>query len=127
MIKVKHFMEAVEPDDGKRLWVEPIGLTLDLQQWCAVHYVLPHFGPPRNVWDWFEERRGSEGYEHFRGVYHEHLDKGQLRKVLLEMVRLSGRGSDFTLLHQGDDPGHNTATALHEYMSELSSYCPPEA
>ena len=30
MIKVKHFMDEVESDDGKRMWVEPIGLTRDL-------------------------------------------------------------------------------------------------
>jgi hypothetical protein len=31
-----------------------------------------------------------------------------------------------TLLHQGDDCEHNTATALHEFLSELEAYCPRE-
>jgi uncharacterized protein YeaO (DUF488 family) len=33
---------------------------------------------------------------------------------------------NITLLHQGDDPNHNTATALHEYLSELQAYSRPE-
>ena len=36
MIKVKHLLEAVEESDGQRLWVEPIGLTKDLREWCQV-------------------------------------------------------------------------------------------
>ena len=35
MIKVKHFLDAVEQDDGQRLWVEPIGLCNDLREWWA--------------------------------------------------------------------------------------------
>ena len=27
MIKVKHFLDEVEEDDGQRLWVEPINVT----------------------------------------------------------------------------------------------------
>ena len=30
MIKIKHFMETREDDDGDRLWVESVGLTKDL-------------------------------------------------------------------------------------------------
>ena len=36
MIKVKHFLEPVEADDGLRMWIEPVGLTKDLRQWCAI-------------------------------------------------------------------------------------------
>ena len=28
MIKIKHLLDAVERDDGTRIWIEPIGLTL---------------------------------------------------------------------------------------------------
>ena len=45
MIKIKHFMDAREEDDGERLWVEPTGLTKDLVEWCAVDHLLPHLGP----------------------------------------------------------------------------------
>ena len=33
MIKIKHFMDAPEEDDGRRIWVEPFGLTADLAMW----------------------------------------------------------------------------------------------
>ena len=45
----------VEESDGQRLWVEPIGLTKDLREWCKVDHVLPHLGPPMNAWKVLEE------------------------------------------------------------------------
>src|SRR5205823_2747898 len=79
MIKIKHFMDAKEADDGERLWVESIKLTKDLTEWCHVDPVLPHLGPPMELCEWFEEH--PDGYEYFRGNYHEHLTKGGLRKA----------------------------------------------
>jgi uncharacterized protein YeaO (DUF488 family) len=122
MIKVKHLMESVEYDDGKRLWIEPIGLTRDLCQWCSVSRVLPHLGPPREVWEWYEAH--PDGYEYFRGVYHEALARGPHRQSLQELSCIS-QNENITLLHQSDDPQHNTATALFEYLVDLRSYCPP--
>lgn len=123
MIKVKHFLEAVEPGDGQRVWVEPIALTKDLCGWCKVDHVLSHLGPPRQLWDWFSEH--VEGYEYFRGCYHEHLAKGCYRDALQQLA-CAAMKEDFTLLHQGDDASHNTAAALHEFLSELEAWCPRE-
>ena len=125
MIKVKHFMDGVEPDDGQRLWVEPVGLTRDLRLWCQVHAVLKQFGPPRSLWAWFEERHDADAYDYFRGAYHDSLASGPYRQVLQELAWHAMR-TGITLLHQGDDPEHNTATALYEFLSELQSYCPPQ-
>ena len=36
--------------------------------------------------------------------------------------RSGGINENFTLIHQGDDAAHNTATALYEYLSELSAH-----
>src|SRR5688572_23893744 len=119
MLKVKHFMDAVEPDDGCRVWVEPMGLTRDLRGWCDVHVVLSRFGPPRELWDWFEERGGgADAYEFFRGAYHLHLSRRPDRQSLQELARRAMH-ADFTLLHQAEDPEHNTATALYEFVTEL--------
>jgi uncharacterized protein YeaO (DUF488 family) len=123
MIKIKHLMDAAETDDGQRLWIEPIGLTRDFQQWCNVTHVLSHLGPPLALWEWFEEH--PDGYEYFRGRYHAILDQSPYKPALQHMARAMAH-EDFTLLHQGSDPAHNTAVALHEYLSELSAYCPPE-
>ena len=123
MIKIKHFLEPVEKDDGQRLWVEPIGLTRDLQQWCRIDHVLSHLGPPRKLWDWFEKH--PDGYEHFRGVYHEHLSRSSYKEALQELARASVRET-FTLVHQSELSESNTAVALFEYLSELEAWCPPE-
>ena len=66
MIKVKHICDAVEEDDGLRMWVEPIGLVKDLQQWCRINHVMPHLGPPKDAWDRLAENPDS--YEEFRGA-----------------------------------------------------------
>ena len=123
VIKVKHFMDGVEGDDGTRIWVEPIGLTRDLQALCAVRLVLPHLGPPRELWDWFE--RQPIGYEFFRGRYHEHLAHSGMRPALQQLANMSAH-ENFTLLHQGIDAERNTATALYEFIRALTAYSPPE-
>jgi uncharacterized protein YeaO (DUF488 family) len=124
MIKVKHLMDEVEHDDGQRLWVEPIGLTRDMREWCSVHEVLPQFGPPIALWRLLETRP-EEAYDYFRGRYHEHLAAGQLKPALQALAQ-AGMHENFTLLHQSLDREHNTATALRDFISELEAYIKPE-
>ena len=123
MIKVKHLLEAVEESDGQRLWVEPIGLTKDLREWCHVDHVLPHLGPPMGAWKVLEEH--PDAYDFFRAKYHEHLKKSQYRAAL-QSLALASRQETFTLVHQSDDAEHNSAMALYEFLSELESYIKPE-
>jgi uncharacterized protein YeaO (DUF488 family) len=123
MIKVKHVLDAVETDDGQRLWVEPIGITKDLREWCQVGHVLSHLGPPMVLWAWYEQH--PDGYEFFRGKYHEYLAQSPYGEALKQLA-IAGTKENFTLLHQGDDPQHNSAIALYEYLSELQAYSPQE-
>jgi uncharacterized protein YeaO (DUF488 family) len=123
MIRIKHFLEAAEPEDGQRIWAEPIGLTRDLREWCKVDHVMPHLGPAKKLWDWFKEH--PDGYEYYRGVYHETLKNGPYRDALQQLACASMKET-FTLIHDGDDHEHNTATALFEFLSELEAYCPRE-
>ena len=124
MIKVKHFLDAVERDDGLRMWVEPVGLTKDLKEWCHVDHVMPHLGPPKDVWEWFGEH--PDAYEVFRGQYHECLSVSHYRPAL-QRLACAGLRENFTLLHAAEDPEHNCASALREFIDELEAYCPPEA
>lgn len=119
MFKVKHFLEAVEGDDGHRFWVEPIGVTRDLREMCKIDQVMDHVGPPRALWEWFEEH--PQGYEYFRARYHGALESGPHRQALEQLVKLAQHGN-VTLLHQGDNPNENTAAALHEFLSEMRAY-----
>ena len=124
MITVKHFMDPVDVEDGQRIWVEPIGLTRDLAQWCDVHFMVPEVGPPPKLWEWFEEH--PDGYEFFRARYHEILSRQPLRDALQHLANIT-TGHNITLLHQGSDPQHNTAAALYEFISILSACSPPGA
>jgi len=123
MIRIKHVMDAVETEDGERLWVEPIGLCKDLREWCGVNHVLPHLGPPMSAWKVLEDH--PDAYEFFRAKYHEALRKSPYRAALQQLACAS-RHETFTLLHQSDDPEHNSAVALGEYLSELEAYCKPD-
>lgn len=123
MIKIKHLLETVEPDDGARLWVEPIGVTNDLREWCQVHHLMMHIGPPMPLWQWFQDH--PDGYAYFRSKYHEYLSETRRRQLLLNLAAAAMQ-QDFTLLHQGDDPNQNSATALYEFLTELQAYVPPE-
>lgn len=120
MIKVKHFMDPPEPDDGIRVWVEPIGLTRDLQEWCRVEQVLSHLGPSLQLWRWFASH--PTGYPHFRGRYHEQLENGPYAMALRALAQ-AAVNENLTLLHAGDDPSRNSASALHEYLGELEARC----
>lgn len=124
MIKVKHLMDEVEPDDGQRLWVEPIGLTKDMREWCSVQEVLPQFGPPIALWRLLETK-SEDAYDYFRGRYHEHLAAGRLKPALQTLAQ-AGLRENFTLLHQSTDGEHNTATALRDFITELEAYIKPE-
>lgn len=124
MIKVKHLMDSVEPDDGQRIWVEPIGLTQDMREWCSVNEVLPQVGPPIALWRLLESKP-EDAWEYFRGRYHEHLAAGKLKPALQALAQ-AGLRENFTLLHQGLDPDHNTAAALREFIVELEAYLKPE-
>ena len=119
MIKVKHLMDAVEGDDGQRMWVESTPLTKDLRAWCQVNHVLSHLGPPAELAEWFEQH--PDGYDYFRAQYHEALSKSPYKPALFNLAKASARET-YTLLHAGDDANHNAATALHEFLSELGAW-----
>jgi uncharacterized protein YeaO (DUF488 family) len=123
MIKVKHLMDAREGDDGNRIWVEPVGLAKNLAEWCAVDYAMPLLGPPMKLWEWFEEH--PDGYDFFRGCYHQALCNGPYIDSLKQLACAAAH-ENFTLLHAGDDPVQNCAIALYEFLSELGACCPPE-
>src|SRR5882724_8144181 len=114
MIKATHLLDRIEADDGPRMWIEPIGLTKDLREWCSVDRVMPHLGPPRDVWEWFAAH--PDEYQVFRGQYHEWLSRGPYRPGL-QRLACEGLRMNFTLLHAGEDAAHNCATALHEFIS----------
>ena len=123
MIIVKHLLDAVEVGDGQRMWVESIGLTKDLREWCKVDHVLTHLGPPKPVWQVLESH--PDAYDFFRARYHEFLAKSQY-KPALQALATAGLRENFTLLHQSDDAEHNSAIALREFLSELEAYSPKD-
>ncbi len=120
MIKIKHLFDAVEPDDGNRLLVSAWGLTRDLAEWCKVDAWLGDASPPRELAEWFD--RHPDGWEHFRGVYHEALSRPPLRQHLRDLSR-HAIDQNITLLHTEEQPAYNAAVALYEFLADLQAYC----
>jgi uncharacterized protein YeaO (DUF488 family) len=75
------------------------------------------------LWDWFQSHQ--QGYEFFRARYHEWLAQSSYKPALQQLACAAVR-ENITLLYEGEDPQHNSATALYEFLSELGAYCPPE-
>ena len=123
MIKVKHLLDAVEETDGQRVWVEPLGLTKDLREWCRVDHVMCHLGPSVAVWRVLEDH--PDAYDFFRAQYHEQLKKSPYRAAL-QSLAVASRAETFTLVHGSDNAEHNSAMALYEYLSDLEAYIKPE-
>ena len=98
MIKIKHLCDAVEADDGRRLWVEPVGLTVDMREWCRIDALLPGIAPPGKLTEWLEKHR--DGYEYFRGEYHNHLTHAALRPLLMELA-CDALTENITLVSEG--------------------------
>ena len=118
MIKVKHLLDVVEPDDGERVWVEPIGLTRDFREWCRVDHVATQLGPPLDLWVWFE--RHPEDYDLFRSFYHEHLLRRRDGETLAALAAAS-RCTNLTLLHQNAAADANSAVALADFLHALGA------
>jgi uncharacterized protein YeaO (DUF488 family) len=123
MIIVKNLFDPVEPSDGQRLWIESHGLTNDLQEWCKIDAVASQFGPPPKLAHWYDDH--PQAYDHFRGKYHEALASSRFLPLLQQLAQ-AALHANVTLVHQGDDPAQNTAVALHEFLSELQAYFPPQ-
>jgi uncharacterized protein YeaO (DUF488 family) len=119
MIKVKNLFDGYEDEDGVRLWVEHIGLTKDLIEWCRVDHLLCPIAPPAKLSHWFA--RHPEAYDEFRGRYHRWLGSGTYGEQLQQLAD-TARDADITLLHTSDDASHNAGTALAEYLSELQGW-----
>ena len=124
MISIKHVFDPVEKVDGRRIWVESVGLCKDLTEWCGVTDKLCKVAPPAPLREWFEEH--PDGYDYFRGRYHEWLAASPFKQALQQLA-CAARNHNITLLHQGDDPEHNSARALQEFLVELEAYCPRDS
>ena len=116
MIKVKHLLDPIEADDGERLWIEPIGLTRDLREMCAIDRLLSHFGPSRQLADDFDAH--PHRYDFFLAEYQQQLSQGAYVSALKELARI-GRWRNITLIHHSPNPDENSASALRDFLQRL--------
>ena len=102
MINDQALHRAREEDRRKPTALDPAGEPdQGLAGWRFVDHLPPHLGPPTELWEWFEEH--PDGYEFFRGKYHEYLNPADCDARFGRWPR-AGLNENFTLLHQGDTP-----------------------
>jgi DNA-3-methyladenine glycosylase len=118
MIKIKNLFDSVEPDDGERIWIEPIGLTLDLREWCRVDHLMSNLGPSMELFDWFAAH--PSGYDYVEDQYERQLQGGEY-EVALRGLASAARYRNYTLIHQGFNRDENSAAVLRAYLSALST------
>lgn len=119
MIKVKHLMDPIEDDDGLRIWVEPIGLTRDLAEWCHIDNVIAPLAPSQRT---IFVATHSEGFDYYVARFHQEL-RTSPQAGTLKALAMASRVENFTLIHASDDPAQNCAMALFEYLAELAAEC----
>ena len=61
------------------------------------------------------------GSDHSSVTNHGTLANSKYKPALRQLAQ-AGLRETFTLLHQGDDPEHNSATALQEFINELEAW-----
>jgi uncharacterized protein YeaO (DUF488 family) len=121
MFAIKHIMDPVSAAEGPRVWVEPVGLTRDLREWCRVEVLATELAPPAMLWEWYDASPGARRYELFRAAYRTWLLSRVHPDNLLALAGLTTKGRPITLLHQCADGSRNTASALRDVIEEVAN------
>ena len=113
-VRVKRVYEPPSSDDGVRILVDrlwPRGLT---KAGAAVDLWLKDIAPSLTLRRWFN--RDPSRWAEFKRRYAEELDTKKAAIAALAGAAQHGR---VTLLFGARDSRHNTAVALHAYLTHL--------
>jgi uncharacterized protein YeaO (DUF488 family) len=118
-IQVKRVYEPPSKDDGVRVLVDrlwPRGLT---KTRAAVDLWLKDIGPSLALRKWFN--RDPSRWAEFKRRYAEELDALRERSVAVAAITGAAQSGKITLLFGARDEQHNTAVALHQYLTQERS------
>jgi uncharacterized protein YeaO (DUF488 family) len=118
MILVKHLFDEPAPEDGERIWIEPIGLTRDLIEWCQIAHVMTNLAPSKETAAWFQEH--PAGFDFFEAEYLEELCSSP-SIISMRGLAAASTTKSFTLVHHGDHPVENSATVLATFLLDLAA------
>jgi len=114
-IRVKRVYEPAAQDDGVRVLVDglwPRGLS---KAGAAVDLWLKDIGPSRALRKWFN--RDPSRWSEFVRRYAAELDTLAARSPGVAALAGAVRSGRVTLVFGARDEHHNTAVALHEYLT----------
>jgi uncharacterized protein YeaO (DUF488 family) len=115
LIRVKRVYAPAAEDDGVRVLVDglwPRGLT---KAAAAVDLWLKDIGPSRALRRWFN--RDPNRWAEFKRRYAEELDALGAHSPAVAALAGAVRRGRVTLLFGARDERHNTAVALHSYLT----------
>ena len=117
-IQVKRVYEPASEADGVRVLVDglwPRGLT---KARAAVDLWLKDIGPSRALRQWFN--RDPSRWAEFTRRYAAELDALGARSPAVAALAGAVRRGRVTLLFGARDAQHNTAVALHDYLTRMA-------
>jgi uncharacterized protein YeaO (DUF488 family) len=115
-IQVKRVYDPPAQDDGVRVLVDrlwPRGLT---KAHAAVDLWLKDVGPSLALRKWFN--RDPSRWTEFKQRYAAELDVLREKSAAIAALTGAARSGKVTLLFGARDPKHNTAVALHQYLTK---------
>jgi uncharacterized protein YeaO (DUF488 family) len=118
-VRVKRVYAAPSTDDGVRVLVDklwPRGLT---KARAAVDLWLKDIGPSLALRKWFN--RDPSRWAEFKQRYAEELDALASKSAAVAALMGAARRGKVTLLFGARDEQHNTAVALHHYLTRAQS------
>ena len=118
MIFVKHLFDVPQAQDGERIWIDSIGLTRDLIEWCQIAHVMTNLGPSKETAAWFEEH--PAGFDFFEAEYLEEL-RSSPSIISMRGLAAASTNKSFTLVHHGHHPVENSATVLGTFLLDLAA------
>jgi uncharacterized protein YeaO (DUF488 family) len=119
-IRVKRVYEPPAEEDGVRVLVDglwPRGLN---KTCAAVDLWLKDIGPSLALRKWFN--RDPSRWAEFKRLYAQELDALREKSAAVAALTGAARSGTVTLLFGARDEHHNTAVALHQYLTGQNGF-----
>jgi uncharacterized protein YeaO (DUF488 family) len=116
MLRTKRVYERPDSDDGYRVLVDrswPRGLT---KEKANVDEWLREAGPSDDLRRWFHNN--PEKWEEFKASY---IGELRTKGTLLNKIATRSDKARVTLLYSYNDPVHNQAVVLKEFLDEMKT------
>lgn len=113
MLKIKRIYEALEEEDGFRLFIDKSWPERLSKEEAKVDLWLKEIAPTKDINEWPEDDPAR--FDKFKEEYRDELRK---KKTLIKIIRDTEKEKGtITILYSAKDPEHNAAAVLRDKLS----------